>query len=351
MNIVLRYFKYQFVKTIIPICILIVLFSTFTYKSLFFPYYSMQSSNTISYYFSGDSLFGCLLITAIVMATFVFDELNNRRNIDALFSVSLSKTKIVMTKLVVGGIGVYIVALALSAVQIVGSFDAVLETGLFETMQVCFLIIGISLMIYLFASFAFCLATNTVDGLMFIGMFSVYPMLIARLILLPFWSSNDLDKCSQCNFFSPLINLYSSYEDRINSSLMNEQLEYSIQETLKYPQVSDIVELVIIFLVTIACPLLIYITYKKKRAEDIGGVSKFIFGYPVFLPLAFIVPIISSRDSSVFGVEYTIFSSIALYVGYLIFRRGLRLKIQDYISMASVICIAILYMSVIFFIF
>jgi hypothetical protein len=80
----------------------------------------------------------------------------------------------------------------------------------------------------------------------------------------------------------------------------------------------------------IACAFGFIWLFKNKRPENIGGISSSPFGYKVLLPVTAIAVINCEADD----ISLVAIMLVTMIVGYIIYRRSIRLKLLDYISMA-----------------
>jgi hypothetical protein len=79
--------------------------------------------------------------------------------------------------------------------------------------------------------------------------------------------------------------------------------------------------------------------FAKKKSEDVGEISGSIFGYKVLLPIYGYTLLFMSQE---FNVVHLLIV-LAMYVGFIIYRRTIKLKKSDYICIIASIIPMVLY--------
>ncbi len=275
-----------------------------------------------------------------IVPVWLFSFMKKRRNLDCCYSLPISRRALGMTNYLVGLILVF-VPFILSYIQnliIYASYSFEMFTRLdFLSLMTHFLIcILMGLILYTLFVFVFNEANSVLDGVIFIGAFT----LVAFLLLFEFYGivesfvkpqhtllQNTLyeENAIPWAYFGSLL---SEYEEAIERSMSNAIVEaWADPETVFW--------FIFWTVVGILSAIGFFLRFDKIKAEKTEDISDSIFGYRTLIPLLSILGVIVM---CYFGDRYrysgdpisAIFITFAAVIGYTIYRRGVKYKKSDY---------------------
>lgn len=242
----------------------------------------------------------CTVIPPLELAAF-----KNRRNVDMLFSLPISRKKQAMAHWLNGLTHVLIPhVICFVSFIISGAILELKNVGYFVAYSFISLVFGA--LVYSVLLFAFNQANTVVDGVIF-------------EILVAFGSA-----LAVTTVFGGVLNIeifnisYTVYAPLTESGF------YQIVEngTLILP-FKSVLMCTLIAILGVACIFGYIYNFEKIRAEKIGGISDSVIGYRI------LIPIWAYSFLAALGSVLFIFVYISMLVGYIIFRRGFKLTKED----------------------
>lgn len=300
-----KYFLYNYKKTFLRQ--VVTCFVCFVFSLL-------QISGGDEYYSPSEVAFIlgalCSVIPVLELAPF-----KNRRNLDSLFSLPVSREKQALAHYLNGIIQIfaaYTACFLLSLLQLV-VFRRGAIIGYFTAYYFLSLVAGV--LIYSVFMFLFNQANTVIDGILFevLGAFALFFAVEAIRTV-----TDTLGNYPYATYsvFAPIGSggLYKIVRD----------LSFSLGW-------SYIVMLTVWTLIGIGAIFGYFYTFERKKVEAVGGISDSLFGYKLFIPIwAYSLVTIGL-------IETAIFVCISMLIGYIIFRRGFQFTKSDLISMIMVI--------------
>ena len=300
-----KYFLYHFKKSALRqmlVCFVCVIFSI------------MQMSGLDEYYSPSGVAFIlgvlCSVIPVLELAAF-----KNRRNLDSMFSLPVSRKKQALAHYLNGIIQIsaaYTFSCALSLIQLI-SFNRGAIIGYFIAYYFLSLIAGV--LIYSIFMFLFNQANTVIDGILFeiLGAFALFFAVQAIRTVTDTLGNHPYATYS---VFAPIGSggLY--------------QIVRNLSFSLGW---SYIVMLTVWTLIGIGAIFGYFYTFERKKVEAVGGISDALFGYKMFIPVwAYSLVTMGLMEAS-------IFVCISMLIGYIIYRRGFQFTKSDLISMIMII--------------
>ena len=325
MNNELRYSFYHFKKTLIRLA-LMVLYSLIVVNSEIHNSWSTNRAGQMYHSFSFSDFAINILILGFIVAILEFAEFKNRRNLDTWYSLPVDRWKIAVIHFINGAVQLFI-AHTLSfiwGIICVAPFIKECSLNMGYMFAMYFAVLGLGLVFYGFTIFPFMVANNTLDGVIFAISYNIVP-----LVLVGFFES-----LTRSNYFS-------SYE----TGLID--ITYDVAHVLCtnfYPgkgsadvlKSIDIVMLVVWVIIGLACLAMAIVLFDRKPAEKIGGTSDSILGYTLIIPITMILTVLMAGGTPIIGTLY----GIVTFIGYIIFRRGIKLHIPDIVVITVVTILA-----------
>ena len=251
----------------------------------------------------------------------------NRRNIDALFSFPVSKFKMGLSHYLNGL--VYIVS-TFTLCSIYTFFYLLArknDLNVAKFIPYYFLAVLFGIFLYSFISFAFYQGNTVSDGVIFIiGYSFVFASVVSVINAIDFFKKTV--EIGPYTAFGPLTGLTEGYANLI----VGHSFDYYLH-TQRY------ISFAVWTVIGIAAAFGFLYTFAKKKTEDVGEISTTIFGYRVLLPIYAYSLLFISEDFNVLHLLIV----LAMYIGYIIFRRSIKLKRSDYICIAASIIPIVLY--------
>ena len=250
-----------------------------------------------------------------------------RRNIDTLFNLPVSKFKMGLAHYLNGLIhivGIFTVCSIYTGLYLISKSN---ELNLIKFIPYYFLSVLFGIFLYSFVSFAFYQGNTLTDGTLILILYSFVFMLFIGVI------NNFRDDrvgfdAAPYTAFSPISYIVSIYTNLIEKS---DNYYYSNTETYISFVFWTIIGIVSIF-------GFLY-TFAKKKAEDVGEVSNSIFGYKILIPIYTYLLLFISQELDFLHLLII----ISAYIGFIIYRRTIKLKKSDYICLALSIVPILLY--------
>lgn len=275
-----------------------------------------------------DASFYILTVIACVMATvtpfFEFSGFNNKRNLDTLFSLPISRRCIACVHLLTGWIQMLAVFTLSTAALVLSHLGYAEYYDLLFAVPYYFSILGLVTAIYFIVTFLFIMANNTLDGMVFAG----------------FWVFNLWTLF--CLIDNRIIRIMYPYDFLIayapsDSITLFYQRLAEISDRGVMFETSDKVIIAFWALAGVCALFGTIFVFERKKVEKIGEVSDSIFGYKLNIPL-FLVCLAGMFND----ITATVWLTVCAVIGYFVYRRSFKLKKSDVISIVAalvVICI------------
>ena len=357
-----QYFKYHFRSTFLRLIIMMAIVLVVSFINIEsvvgLRYDQVRIQTGYGYYISDSSqrfivgsnvrletyttMFAMLCTLMPIFELYCF---RSRRNLDTMFTLPVSRTKMLFAHLLNGWIHVIIAFTAEAAIIFTVLRQEkywVNESYLFGYY---FVLLGVGLALYLFFSFVFLQGNTIIDGIVFMGAWSFAFEMIVWVVDTISWEFNKNHVGTLNYWLSRIENsvIFYSPFDRINELFENFM---GIEDASSYPKyhIDNIYDykieanIGIAFWCTIGivCLVLLYFTFKKQRVEKVEDISDSPIGYKFLIPFYVISIILWEYDPLVVAVGI-----IAMLVAYIIYRRTFRIKKWDIIMIGITILIGI----------
>lgn len=332
----LRYFKYELKKNILPIIIL-------TFISCLIYLAAIANANFVYYYPNGidsgyetrgtsslvtiPAIILCVLCTIVPVMLFSFKM--NKRSVDGFYSLPLRREKIYLVKSLIGLILIFVPYITS---YWLGFIATAIKPNLFSLVQfipLFFISIPLAVLLFGINSFAFTRANRYEDGIIFIAMFAFLFVVLIEFIFNIFPTRN-IDS-SYWFTYSPIIYTFSKYNSLISKTGGWSNYAY-VYEWLLY---------LFAGLTGVACWFGLFFTLKKEKAENAEQNSTSWFGYRTMIP-AYMVLVLSLLDFSSYLVLYYVFILVAGIILYIMYRRTFKLKLIDWMVILLSIVLGLL---------
>jgi hypothetical protein len=255
----------------------------------------------------------------------------NRRNLDTLYFFPIKREKMAIVHFLSGFIqvlAIYSVTFFASLAYLAANTD---YFALGYMLPYYFLSILLGLVMYSFFTFIFTQANTVADGVVLcvLWMFALAVVVAAFRLAVIGAFVEDLEKIPNLSgwgiVYAPINNLTVIFQDLIEINRTRFNDPFSISYAEQYTR-----QMYMFFLwgaVGIAAAVGYVLTFVRKGAEKAGEISDSIFGYKLLIPLY--------GYSLLMTFEYVDFFAalifVAMVIGYIVYRRSVKLKASDLI--------------------
>ncbi len=320
-----KYFNYIFKKSRSRLLITLVISLIITVSSVDFYSYNHDEYQVVSVSFDWIATilgFLCFLTPILELAPY-----KNRRNIDTLFSLPISKFKMGIAHYLNGIIYIASVFTLCSIYTFLYLLARKNDLNVVHFIPYYFLALLFGIILYSFTSFAFYQGNTVSDGTIFIIAYSLVLMCAMGVIdLIGFFKVRV--QGSYYSAFGPLTGLTRGYSSLIEGN--RALYDFTTQRYISFA---------VWAIIGIASAFGFLYFFAKKKSEDVGEISGSIFGYKVLIPTFAYSLLFISEDFNVLHLLIV----LAMYIGYIIFRRSIKLKRSDYICIIASIIPIVLY--------
>lgn len=285
------------------------------------------------------NLFILLVLVSVlgfIMPIMELSPLNNRKNLDTLYSLPVSKVSIALAHYLNGLIHIVIpyTASFLSALAIWGKYASLFRMKYFIGFYFAALAVGV--LTYTFFSFTFSVANTTVDGTV-ISLLWIFAMCVPLLWIARKCNSNTIyTLAANLIAFSPAF-FVGYYFDDATSSSPSSSSSFNDHASFDSQYARFVRSIIIWSVIAILCLIGFYRRYRSRRTETAGEVSTSPFGYSTLIPLYGIgLPLWIGVHSAILNA----FMIALMIIGYVVFRRGFKFKKSDLIVLG--VCSAFL---------
>ena len=266
----------------------------------------------------------------------------NRRNMDALLVLPVSRTKMALAHYLNG----IVEMLFINAICFLAGFLKLLPRAeifpLWAMLPFYALLMLSAILLYTIFFFIFMQANTIADGVIFMSLHSVLGMLVVGMIEnLGDVRASDM----QWSYFSPYspVTFTTSLFERFITPQVRYVTDNGPSALISTPVTNlgwdslNTFYLVLWCVIAIAAFVGFLYFFKKQRPEHIGGISNSPFGYMTLIPafaLSFIL-------LGLVGITWGVIVLITSVVGYIIYRRSIRLRLPDLICLGVIALISI----------
>ena len=382
MNTFNAYFKRHFLTSWVKVVVFSILGAIIIIQRIGIIYnqYSSKITNSPEFYINYhvtkpiiEYLIAFAVIIALITPVLEFYTFNNKNNLDTLFSMPISKSKLLLAHYLNGAVQITIAFTVMYLIWLLTYVYASYTELHMESAYLAYPIILLcALGIYTIFSFIFTRANSTVDGCIFIFLhFFLFNIIISFIEHITIIDHNHihvfdkyipinpehkpfLDNCTasvkRCSFTLVLDQLSSWLNNsltpgytvtRIKDALTGERqtiYEYYTHQNGLSPLDTPAANAMCFFIVlAIISLVLILISFKRKTAVNVGDISESWLGYKMLGPIYSICCMtMVHRD-----VAMSIIGLVVMFLGYMLYRRGVKFKLPDIIVMALTVLFAI----------
>ena len=330
-----RYFWHRFSTTWLRLLIL----------SIFSFCFALLCIDTRSYYVDSlryhsasgyASILFILFALVIIMPAMEFKPFTSKRNIDAVFSFPLSRTKLLLAHYLNGLIHIFCAYTTSYLALIYETFSAFYNSSNYEyLLTIYFISLSLIFAFYSFYSFLYVEANNHIDGIFFQIIWTIFPIvstLFSRHTLInSLCEKNVRFDPSWFSIVTPLNELSYSMDKILESTHHGSYSMYN-------PNFFNSAEIFFgyFFWIILGAIALIgmFLSFNRKKAENIGGISNSWFGYKVAIPVG-IFMWLDLTFSSVGFAWSVILGSIIATSAYFVYRRSFKLPIYDWLILSG----------------
>lgn len=274
------------------------------------------------------NLFILLVLVSVlgfIMPIMELSPLNNRKNLDTLYSFPVNRVSIALAHYLNGLIHIVIpyTASFLSALAIWGKYASLFRMKYFIGFYFAALAVGV--LTYTFFSFTFSVANTTVDGTV-ISLLWIFAMCVPFLWLAREYNAEFIyTLASNLIAFSPAFFVGYYFDDATSRFPSPSFNDYELLGELRVKLVRS---LIIWSVIAVLCLIGFYLRYRSRRTETAGEVSSSPFGYMTLIPLYGVgLPLWIGIYSAIINA----FMIALMIIGYVVFRRGFKFKKSDLI--------------------
>ena len=283
-----------------------------------------------------------LIIAAAVITVLEMADFKNKRNLDTFYSLPLSRFQLALAHYISGAVQVFTVFTASVLCALVASlpYIAYLKLWILPVYYIFSLIFGLGF--YSFVCFFFSEGNTLLDGIVFAEMwFFAFTAILGTLndgeafshylsnITIRDYKIVFADYSTWGMASAPLENLATVFTDMIG-----------VGKNLK-PSAERIMDTFYMFYVWAgiyaACAYGYFRSFVRRGAENAGEISESPFGYKFLIPFYAVCLFLSGV-----GILYSVFIFALMFIGYVIYRRGVKLKKSDIFAMIAVLAVLLL---------
>ena len=338
MSTELRYGLYHFKNTLFRFCLMILYSVIVVNADIHSEYktYNLPDSAPVSHSFSLTMFAVNILILGFLVAVLEFAQFKNRRNLDTWYSLPLDRWKIGIIHFINGAVQLF-AAHTISFIWgyiVVAKYIPMLDLDRSALISMYLVVFATGLLFYGMVTFPFMVANNTFDGVVFAVMYIIFPYVFNGFLFDGLLNHTRLRHVASSAYSSGLITVVSGLCDRYSLLFSFKLKKYSEEIVLLRPD--DIAWIVIWIFAGIAMTVLGILFFNRKKAEKIGGISDSILGYKLLIPLIMLMIVLSTGGEPGIGILYGIITMVL----YVVFRRGIKLRIPDIVIIVLVTILA-----------
>jgi len=356
-----EYFIYHMRKTWVRFAVLASILCILANASVCLKSYNSYTNTTS---ISGNVIIFSIFIMAapLAVAGLEFGQFMNRRNLDTWFSLPISRVNLFLTHFL-NGAAQLTVSLLAGIVVACAKLAPYPKFRIGEVWSFFWVALGLMLLLYMLLSFLFVCANNVFDGCVFmLGSYMIPNSIFTIVRACSFGNLENLLKTSNADgaLLKWFFNGYTLYMEMLKAGIRyTSSLEVSTRDTgvssYVYDYLDEFVEanipnILIWTMLSVAALAGAVFVFSRKKTEKVNGVSDSWFGYRILIPIvaaghlmSSAVSVASASNSSfgVFSLILPIPTFIGIFVAFIIFRRGIKLKISDLITMGGLVILYI----------
>ncbi len=347
-----KYFIYHMKKTAVRFAVM-ALFLLVIVNTTVVRHYTSSFSGEEVYNVSLAAFATFSIIAPAAVAALEFSQFMNRRNLDTWYSLPVSRRDLFIVHFGNGAVQL-VLSVLVSAFLAAFKISRYPALDLADTAVYFAYAIGAMLLIYMLYTFFFVSANNVFDGCVFMFGAYIIPRCVFNIFRNFYYAVNssrgflgiyDTElPFDGDGIFSTITKLSSRYESLIEPVRTRRGIDMS---EIKIPEVSIPQAFVWTMICIVALAGAVYV-FTTKKTEVVSGVSESWFGYRILIPLCTASALNSSAlaagammEDPVMGIGLSLVglipSFIGVFVAYVIFRRGVKFKISDFISVGAVV--------------
>lgn len=274
-----RYFVYELKKALFAICSIAIILTAITVTGI--STYRFNEGDSFSWGYdraeSGIEVISFMVgVLAAVVPIWMLSYKMKKRSVDLYYALPLKRRQVLCVKYLLGLIAVYApytLAFFLGAIAAVIRFPSYAIAGEYY-FAAYFASLPAIFCIYSISSFAFTRAERTIDGIVFVIFWMVAQCAVIGAI------GRFVDKAA-ADMFMPTAPLSAVAEYfascvEVQKAGIGYNNEYYINIAVGFSLTG---------LQAVAAAVMLFLTERKSKAENIGGVSSSPFGYKVMIPL------------------------------------------------------------------
>ena len=301
------------------------------------------------------SLLSIVTIFATVIATllpiFEFSPFNNKKNLDTLFSLPIDKTKLLIAHYLNGALQLVISITAVYAVWFVYwvlSPYTELHTG-HSLLAYPYIIAG-AMILYTIYSAVFLQANTTVDGCVFMLLYTFVFFIIISVQFLGNSNNISYETWLYSQLFAILGRISYCFGRIITPVAYLETVKGVKTWVYEYHHYTahDVFEpymLLYVFCIILAVAgvLVTLKTFKKTRPINAEEISESWLGYKILGPIYSICGVLITNVLTDEGANFplSLIVLVIMFLGYILYRRGVKFKIPDIVVMSITTIMAI----------
>lgn len=338
-----KYFFYHFKTTLLRGAVLAIIFIALT-ASIISP--SVRYRGTDIYIYSDIGFLGiasaviCTIIPILELMAF-----KNRRNLDTLFFLPVSRPKMALAHYINGLIQIIAVVTLCFVTALVRLMPLAKHLNLIYLLPLYGLHVLICLMMYSVFMFIFTQANTVADGVVFMVVYMIVGFYVVTA-LGEVTGIKFIEKSPEYYFiYSPISVVTSEFNAYITPTIRNVYdgttygtLLYTVQSN--YTITFDTYQIVSFIFWGIAGLASVFgyiFTFARQKAENVGGISQTWFGYRTLIPLCAVCMMTLAEFDSLTGVV----TAVAMAIAYIVYRRTFKLKMLDVAIILAVFLVAV----------
>lgn len=288
--------------------------------------------------------FGTIVIAAALLSLFLpVYEMNYKMNkvvVDQIYSLPVTKEKYYLAKYIVGLIEITIPILVSTIYVLICILFSKHLYNLLYVLPFVLTLLIYSYAVFTISSFFFSRCNTIVDGLVNIGFVTFF----ITAFLSIFWSTIKVGQgyvqTSEFILFTPFNNIFNIFDALMRKDAYETVIGDVFDKDLLFSRWIPIITYVVIGIGLFF--LSIYIV-KKDKAEDATQLSTSYFSYKVFIPAyVALLTILSYSENGGIDLSYIVLIAIAGFVGYICYRRSVKIKKYDFIVLGSTLVAALI---------
>ena len=254
-------------------------------------------------------------------------DIKSKRNADLIYSLPVSRIKMALAHYLSGLIQIF----AVYTVSYVTMYIKIITSPLYSWVQSpsaliggYFALLGAGVAIYSIFMAVFNVANTMIDGCVFIA---VWAFLVSAFVIAIGKFNVETSDIFKLNFISYLPAEYFYPHAALFISDVFYSLIVGIKPYYHYANYT-----IAWGVVGIICAAVYFVTFTKKRTEELEGPSDTLFGYRVILPIS-VFSMTQALDDAIISFVFAILIGV---VGYMIYRRSFKIKKQDIITISAI---------------